>query len=148
MKKSLKILAFLFVMSFGFGVVQGFGQILSGGKEEVWKLEEAFYESFKQGDLKGHLALWHKDAQLLGHKAEYPMRKVSTENYYSGTKFKIESYKLGDPTVDIFGNTAIVYFDVTIKESSGEPPYLLRVIHIWTKQDKKWLLIGGMNNRR
>ncbi len=94
MKKSLRILAFLFVMIFASGVVQGFAQILSGEKEEVWKQEEAFYESFKKGDLKGYMALVHKDAQLWGHMGEPPFKKSWIENYYTGAKFKIESYKL------------------------------------------------------
>jgi ketosteroid isomerase-like protein len=148
MMKSLKILALIFVMIFGFGVVQGFAQILSSEKEEVWKQEEAFYESWKKGDLKGFMALWHKDAQLWSHVDEQPMKKNWVENYFTGAKFKIESYKLKEPTVDIFGNIAIVYFSATVEVSSGEPAYLNRVIHLWTKQDKKWLLIGGMNNRR
>jgi len=147
MEKALKILVFLFVMSLGFGVVQGFGQVSSAEQKEVWKLEEAFYESIKNGDLKGHMALWHKDAQLWGHMAEYPLTKVSYENLFKDAKFKIDSYKLGWPVINIFGNTAIVYFDVTIEGYLREPPHSLRVIHIWMKQDKKWQLIGGLNRK-
>jgi hypothetical protein len=149
MKKSLRILTFLFVMSFAFGVVQGFSQIMSGEKEEVWKLEEAFYESFKNGDLTGHLALLHEDGQLWEPYVPYPLTKAGYENYYGGqVKFKIDSYRLGWPAINIVGNTAIVYFDVKIEGYLRPDLLSARVIHIWTKQDKKWLLTGGMTYRR
>ncbi len=148
MNKWRKMLMFLFVFTFIFGAVQGFGQISSADQKDVWKKEETFHESFKNGDLKGHMALWHKDAQLWPHSAEGPQSKLSVENYYeSQVKFKIDSYKLGWPTINIFGNTAIVYFDVTIEGYLREPPYSARVIHIWMKQDNKWQLIGGMYRR-
>ncbi len=147
MEKSLRILAFLFVMVFAFGVVQGFAQILSGEKAEVWKQEEAFYEFFKNGDLKGHMALWHKDAHLWGFRGEYPLTKISYEGFWGGAKFKIDSYKLEFPVIDIFGNTAIVYFDVKMEGYLREPPHSIRVIHIWMEQDKKWQLIGGLTRR-
>ncbi len=147
MIKSLKILVFIFVLSFAFGVVQGFGQISSSDEKDIWKLEEAFYESFKNGDLDGHMALWHKDALLWGWRSEYPLTKVSYERFWKGAKFKMDSYNLEWPKINIVGNTAIIYFNVTIEGYLTEPPHKLRVIHIWAKQDKNWLFIGGMNRQ-
>ena len=148
MIKSLKILALIFVMIFGFGVVQGFGQISSTDEKDVWKLEEAFYESIKNGDLNGHMALWHKDALLWGWRTEYPLTKVSYERFWKDAKFKIDSYNLEWPKINIVGNTAVVYFAVTLEGYSTEPPHKVRVIHIWTKEDKNWLFIGGMTYKR
>ncbi len=148
MKRSIKVLAFLFIMSFGFGVVQGFAQITSADQKDIWKMEEAFYETFRNGDLKGHMALWHKDARLWGFASEYPTTKTSYERFWEGSKFKIDSYNLDWPVIDIFDNTAIVYFNLKMEGYLREPSLSVRIIHIWTKQDNKWLLIGGMTYRR
>ena len=145
MKNSVRILAALFVISFmGFGVVQGFGQEMSAEQKEVWKMEEAYWEFFKQGDLKGHMALWHKDAQMWSFRGLAPITKGANETYFNDGKFKINSYKLGWPTINIFGNVAIIFYRVTHEGFEDFPPLSMRVIHTWMKQDGKWQLIGGM----
>jgi hypothetical protein len=154
MKYWAKLLTALLGISFlVFGGIKANGQELSGEQKDVWKMEEASWKLFKQGDLKGYLALWHKDALMWRFAALSPGPK----GYYESLKIfpfpweKIPgretiSYQLAWPTINIINNIALVYYRCSI-EGVKRPPFSGRVIHVWMKQEGKWQLIGGMNAR-
>jgi hypothetical protein len=156
MKFSTKLIVALFGISLlFFGGVQAFGQELSVDQKEVWKMEETNWEFFRQGDLKGYLTSWHKDAEVWRSASVGPMPKQSYVRGYEGKKFspfpseKIPgkeaiSYKLGAPRINIFNNIALVFYSCTI-DGVDLFPYSSRVFHVWMKEEGKWQLLGGMN---
>jgi len=156
MKQSTKFFVVLVGLAFLFcGGIKAYGQQYSPEQKEVWKMEEASWELFKQGDLEKYLTLWDKDAEVWGSATEGPMPKRLYVRGYEGKKFfpfpseKIQgkdaiSYKLGAPSINIHDNVALVFYRCTI-EGVDVFPFVARVLHVWQKQGGKWLLIGGMN---
>lgn len=136
------------------GGVKAYGQELSAQQKEVWKMEEASWEFFKQGDLKGYSALWHKNAQVWGYGGDAPITKGNLFEINKSFPFPRKpisgretiSLKLGWPTINIFNNIALVYYRLTI-EGVDVFPFSSRVSHVWMKEEEKWQLIGGMHTK-
>jgi hypothetical protein len=133
---------------------EAMGQQHSPEQKEVWKMEEASWEFFKQKDLEKYLTLWHKDAEVWGYAAEGPKPKRFYERGYEGKKWfpvpseklpgKEISYKLASPSINIHDNIALVFYRCTI-EGVDTFPFVARVFHVWEKQGEKWQFIGGMH---
>jgi len=62
MKYLTKLLVALFEISLLlFTGIRAFGQEWSAEQKEVWKMEIAWWNSWKEGDMKRHMGLLHKN---------------------------------------------------------------------------------------
>ena len=158
MKQSTKFFVVLVGLAFLFcGGIKAYGQQYTPEQKEVWKMEEASWELFKQGDVQKYLTLWNKDAEVWAATTEGPTTKESYSKGCGGEKSffpfpseKVQgkeiSYKLDPPSITIHHNVALVFYRCAIN-GVDVSPFIARVLHVWQKQGGKWLLIGGMNTR-
>ena len=118
-------------------------------KNEVWQLEENYWQYVKNKDLKSYLTLW--DENFIG----YPSTNVIgnkdhitdwiTEMYKDKTgTFK---YELTRKVENVFGEIVIVLYDVAhsfTDDKREAKKSTFKITHTWKKNDKGWLIIGGM----
>lgn len=123
------------------GGVKAFGQEWSDEQKEVWKMEIAYWDYFKEGDIKGYMTLWHKDVIAWPHNSPKPIGKEILEKVMTG-KLKLLSYDLKPLAINIFGNFAFIYYRVNAI-GKDSPNFSARIGHLWMKQDGKWQIIGG-----
>jgi len=144
MKFSTKFLVALLGISLIFlGGTKALGPEWSAEQKEVWKMEVAYWEYFKEGDIKGYMTLWHKDFIGWPHWAPKPVGKEILEKVTAGKPwFKLLSYDLHPLAINMVDNFAFIYYRVNSigvdnKRNSA------RIGHFWMKQDGKWQIIGG-----
>jgi hypothetical protein len=145
MKYATRLMVVLFGISLlFFGGIRAFGQEWSTEQKEVLKMEIAYWDFFKEGNIKGYMELWHKDVIAWPHWAKNPIGKEILEKWAGGPWFKLLSYDLKPLAINIFSNFAIIYYRV---DSVGveNKNYSTRIGHFWMKQDGKWQIIGGYN---
>jgi hypothetical protein len=126
------------------GEIQPFMENWSTEQKEVWEMEEVYWKTFKEGDLKKHMELWHQDAVAWPHWSPEPIGRKVLE---IGVKpfLKVLSYDIKPFTVNIFDKFAEVYYRV--RSSRGDNlNSSVRVIHFWMKQEGRWKLIGGASS--
>ena len=138
MKYSRKILVGLLGISLMFFVgIPAFGQEWSAEQKEVWKMEMAYWDSFKEGDMKRHMELWHKDFIGWPKWAEKPIGKGEMEMGQKSLS-KFSTYEVKDKTIKIINNVAIVFYNYNFPYGHSGV-----ITHIWMKQDGKWQIISG-----
>ena len=144
MKYSTKLLVALFGISLlFFGGAQAFGQEWSAEQKEVWKMEIAYWDFLKEGDIKGYMKLWHKDVIAWPRWAPKPVGKEVLEKKNAGKPwFKLLSYDLKPLAINIVGNFAFIYYRYNNVQVNNQISSA-RIGHIWMKQDGKWQIIGG-----
>ncbi len=143
MKYSTKLMVAIFGISLLlFGGVQAFGQEWSAEQKEVWKMEVAYWDLLKEGNLKGYMELWHKDVIAWPHWAPKP---IGTQGLEKGTipwyQF-VRSYDLKPQAINIFDKFAVIYYRFSWTAPDNRS-FSGRIGHFWMKQDGKWQIIGG-----
>ncbi len=118
-------------------------------KDEVWQLEENYWKYVKEKDFKSYLTLW--DENFLGYPSNNTIGDKAhitdwmTEMYQQTGVF---NYTLTRKVENVFGDIAIVFYDVTHNFTNEKNEILktgsFKIIHTWKKTETGWLIIGGM----
>ena len=119
--------------------------------QDVWQLEEAYWQYVEQKDAYSYDSLWHQD--FVGWQCEEP-RPGGRANIGDWVRALRDedvtvSYELRREAVQQFGNVAVVHYGVTWAfhypdgRVEGEGAWQ-KVFHTWMKTGDQWLIIGGM----
>ena len=118
------------------------GQDRSGDKQEIWKLENAYWEYIKKGETSKFNGLFHNDVIIWPQGVSNPTGRGGEDRIIFGQPgFKILTYSLNPQAANLFENVAIVYYGY----SFITPDKLLhagRMAHVWINQEGKWRIIG------
>jgi ketosteroid isomerase-like protein len=143
-------MAMVFITLFFCGIVifwgsHVIGQEWTAEQKEMWKLVEADYELFKQGDEEGVLASRHEDVVLyLGNLSIPGDKKIPRIRYGKWFEYdKPVNWELKPLEIQVFGNMASIFYEYKYsgKKLSGHGRALMN----WMKHNNKWLIIGGMS---
>ncbi len=138
MKYPTQLLVILFGISLlVFPGIQVFGQEWSPEQKEVWKMEMEYWDSFKEGDMKRHMELWHKDFIGWPSWAPKPIEKAEMEMEQKNLS-KFSNYEVKDRTIRIIQNVAIVFYNYRFPYGHSGV-----IMHVWIKQDGKWQIVSG-----
>jgi hypothetical protein len=148
MKISKKILVIMLSLIFTvFFTVQAFGMEMSAEEKEVWEKVTTAWEAFKKGDMDIDLtANMHKDlvywnwGDLVPRDRERQAKGV-WRHYRLG---KVKSYDIEPIEIKIVGNVAILMYTYNYTNNMDRN-YYNKAIHVYTKHDGKWVLLGGMS---
>lgn len=118
-------------------------------KNEVWQLEENYWNYVKEKDYKSYGTLW--DENFLGYPSNNTIGDKAhitdwmTEMYQQPGVF---NYTLTRKVENVFGDIAIVFYDVSHNFTNEKNEIVkkgsFKIIHTWKKTEKGWLIIGGM----
>lgn len=121
-------------------------QHLSAAEREVWDYEEAYCRYLNANDLNGFMSLWHPN--FMGWPSSQAAAVGKSKIREIIVAYGKLDCQLAHPTVKVFGNTAIAYYELTLsfkgKEDKPETQ-VLKVTHTWLRTDSLWEIIGGMS---
>ncbi|MEJ2318798.1 MAG: nuclear transport factor 2 family protein [Gemmatimonadales bacterium] len=133
------------------GPAAAHAQEFSGAEQEVWSMEETYWERVAAGDVAAYLDLW--DEAFVGWPctAEAPATKEAIGNWVAPVRegtYEI-SYDLVPYAVRVFGDIAVAYYTTPIIYRfanggvDGENE-LWKFVHTWRRDGDTWRIIGGM----
>lgn len=124
-------------------------------KNEVWQMEEKYWDLVKQNDTVSYKKLWHED--FLG----YPSFGAGVGNKSTiaswipklhENKEQTFSYKLYKKGVNMIDDVVMVFYDAdeiwTDKQKREVKKETFKFTHTWKKYGDSWLIIGGMAGRK
>ena len=122
-----------------------------GPEEDVWQMEESYWEIVQARDFEGYLRLWHDD--FVGWQCDEPkpggvegigdwVRNLRDENVEV-------TYELRREAVQPFGPAVVVHYAVrwAFRYPDGRvvgDETWRKIIHTWINEDGRWLIVGGM----
>jgi ketosteroid isomerase-like protein len=133
---------------FALPAVAALGQT-SPGSADVRKTVDAFFAAVTKNDiaaaaryLADDLIYTHSNG-LVESKSEYLARLKSGEQKYS-------SLNLVNPTIRIFGDTAVMNTQIRMQGATKGVPFdnTLFMIHVWVRQGGMWKLVAHQTTRK
>jgi len=125
---------------------------LSPSQQEVWAMEEAYWNYLRNGDLESYMDLWHPDFIGWPRQQTKPVGKQSIRELVGPMLESIQpgslAYTLHRHSVTMFGNIGIAFYLLTgsHKNLDGNTTTISdRLTHTWMKDGGKWRIIGGMS---
>jgi len=143
MKKLCLPVAVLLLLPSAYVVSQEWSAV----QKEIWKVEEETVSAFEKGDVERLMSYVHPDYRGSGHGSPVPIDKsILRKQVEQMTKiYKVEQMFMQPTAIQVFGNTAIVHYIVTIttkplegKEAASQTAYT----DVFVKQGDKWLLVA------
>ncbi len=119
-------------------------------KNEVWQLEENYWNYVKANDLKSYLTLWDENfigypsTNIIGNKAHITDWIADMYKNNTGMTF---NYELTRKAENVFGDIVMVFYDATqiwTNDKNEVKKNTYKLTHTWRKTNKGWLIIGGM----
>jgi ketosteroid isomerase-like protein len=125
--------------------------VAAAEKDDVWKMEEAYWRYVKAGEVDAYISLWHEDFVGWPCSTLQPSRKANIGDWVreirdKGVKVTCELHR---EAVQYFGDVAVVHYSTPLVyeypdgKITGEGE-LLKFTHTWMKVNGQWLIIGGM----
>ncbi len=123
---------------------------LSSAQQELWKMEEAYWFNYKNGDIEGITTFYHADFAGWPSSSRKPIYLTSAKSYLEKLLevWIVKSYKLQPYAIVIHGKIAIIHYLVEIKSESQDGNISVsthRITHTWVNEGNKWKIIGGMS---
>ena len=112
-------------------------------------MEERYWQIIKTLDREGYIALWDDSFVGWPNSLPDPVRtdSIRADPFALLQGLKLKNIQLETKAVQVFGDVALAYY-VAIgtyeKEGGGIEVEALRVHHVWRKNNRGWLIIGGM----
>ena len=129
------------------------GEIKTSVKQienEVWQREMQCGNYVKNNDLQGYLTLWHNN--FIGYSGSDTLTRKNIGSWINESNNKKDQryeFKITKKAVNVFGDVAVVFYDVEDTWMNSKDEVVLKEIykitHTWKKFDKNWLIIGGMS---
>jgi hypothetical protein len=123
-------------------------------EDQVWKMEELYWNYVKDNDIENYLTLWHKDWVGWPGFSAKPIDKSNISDWIpplfadKSKKFDYELKKMavvpfGDDIVAVHYAVGLLSFD---KETGKKTlPKWSKITHTWKRYGEKWLIITGMS---
>ena len=122
-------------------------------ENEVWALEERYWNDVQTSNVDDFMTLWHDDFQGWPATSALPIPKDSVANMLkdpAARNSRLTSYALHRKVVRVFGNTAIAMYAVTftwvdrhgVVERTGQ---WYKLIHTWLRTNHRWKIIGSLS---
>lgn len=122
---------------------------LSAEQEEVWRIEEKYWQMVEAQDRERYIALWDEDFVGWPDNCAAPIRKDVIRSDTFGTLRDMKNFCLEPKAVQVFQDVAITFYVVTAAYTPKEGDYELvtfRCTHTWRKVNGIWRIIGGMSS--
>jgi ketosteroid isomerase-like protein len=121
---------------------------LSPEQEQVWSMEEKYWQIVEARDREGYIALWDEEFVGWPYDSPAPVRKDVIRSDTFGKFEGLTKFQLEPKAVQVFKGVAIAYYTVTAayapKIGTNEV-VAFRCMHTWRKTNGVWLIIGGMS---
>jgi ketosteroid isomerase-like protein len=119
---------------------------MASALQEILELERAMVREFNAGDMQSLLAHFHPG--VIGFSSTQQKRVSGlgamkrTFNYYHQATSHMK-YRIAQPRVKLFGDTAIATFYWTVELGKGRPRHLIkgRGSHVLRREDGKWSIV-------
>ncbi len=113
---------------------------------QILNVEKAMVREFNAGDMESLLSHFHP--RVVGFSSTRQERvsglaaMKKTFDYYHQASSHMK-YRIAEPGVQFFGDTAIATFYWIVELGKGRPRHLIqgRGSHVLTHQDGKWLIV-------
>jgi ketosteroid isomerase-like protein len=122
---------------------------LSAEQEEVWRLEEKYWQIVEARDCDGYIALWDEDFVGWPDNCAAPIRKDVIRSDTFGTLRRLKNFHLEPRAVQVFEEVAITFYLVTAAytpTNGNDELVTFRCTHTWRKVNGVWLIFGGMSS--
>ncbi len=123
----------------------------SGNSQDLWKLENDYWNYVKALDLDGYRKLWHANFVGWPSVSSRPVRKDHITDWIAARTQKgerMESFTLTKAESQRTDNVYVMHYWLTAtwstKEARGNPS-TTRITHTWLKTPDGWQIIGGMS---
>jgi len=120
-------------------------------EQEIWRLEDDYWQYAAAGDVERYLALWHEDFVGWFCGAQNPSRKSTIGEWVRTIRDEGQDliYELENKTSQNFGNLVVVYYTTPVEIVSRDGGHrwageIFKVTHTWMKVGDRWQIIGGM----
>jgi len=119
---------------------------MASALKEILEVEKAMVTEFNAGQVERVLSRFHP--RVIGFSSTQQERvsglggMKKTFNYYRQASAHMK-YRITEPKVQLFGNTAIASFHWTAELGKGRPRHVIkgRGSHVLAHQDGKWLIV-------
>jgi ketosteroid isomerase-like protein len=143
MKKLCLAIAVLLLLPSAYLVAQEW----SAAQKEIWKVEEETMAAFEKGDVEKLMSYIHPDYRGSGHGSPIPVDKSTARKQVElMTKtYKITYYSMQPTAIQVFGNTAIAHYILTMSTKSldgKEAQTQTAWTDVFVKQGDKWLVVA------
>jgi ketosteroid isomerase-like protein len=124
---------------------------LSPDQREIWRAEQKYWELAKDGDAERLIALMHDRVTVWPQFASTPMdsTRVSEDAQIRVQRGLIAAYELSFHSIEMHGDAAIVFYTVSVTNSTTKPDAAPEVwsciTHTWVRDRDGWRLAGGMS---
>jgi ketosteroid isomerase-like protein len=122
---------------------------LSPKQEQVWRMEERYWQIVEARDREGYIALWDEDFVGWPDNCEAPIRKDVIRSDTFGTLCDMKNFHLEPKATQVIQDVAITFYVVTaayIPKGGDHKEVTFRCTHTWRKVNGVWLIIGGMSS--
>jgi ketosteroid isomerase-like protein len=122
---------------------------LSPEQEQVWRMEERYWQVVEARDGEGYIALWDEDFVGWPDNCAAPIRKGAIRSDTFATLRDMKDFHLDPKAVQVFQNVAITFYMVTAAytpKGGNHEKVTFRIAHTWRKVNGVWLIIGGMSS--
>lgn len=124
---------------------------VSAQTDEVWAMEERYWEYVEAGDVENYVMLWHDDFVGWPCNTVHPSRKDHIGDWVQEIRDEgIQvSYDLHREATEYFGDIGVAHYSTPIiyrypdGRVTGENQ-LLKFTHTWVTSDSGWQIITGM----
>lgn len=118
-------------------------------ENQIWRLEEAYWENWIKGDLEGCMSLLHEGFIGWPSSAEKPRDKNAARKFVQDyvDQTKPFAFEIKPSAISIRTDTAVVYYSLTWKDKDGKQTGdSHRITHTWIKREDTWKVLGGMSS--
>ena len=130
----------------GLAASSGFAQ-----RDEVWAMEEKYWQYVQDGDVEKYVSLWHDDFVGWPCSAIHPSRKANIGDWVRAIRDeKIEvTYELNREATEYFGYFSGLHVSTPIVRRHADGTVtgegrLLKFTHTWMRSGGQWQIITGM----
>lgn len=140
----ISILVCIFIVASGFHAL---GTDWTVEQQEILNMEDKYWGSIiKEPNIEAYRNLLHENVSAWPAFHKSPKGKIETANF---VKYIIDnnlynSYEIAPKDVTIYSNIAVIFYDLNLKGDNRSDSS--RVIHMWTKENGVWKMIGGMSS--
>jgi cytochrome bd-type quinol oxidase subunit 1 len=150
MKKTVVSLSVFLVMVVFSGRISA--QEWTKTQQEVWKVVENEWNSWKSGDIETMTGILHEKYQGWNSKDPLPVSKAMIVEYFNAMKdtYKVDYMNINPARITVTDNSAVVNYFYSFQFSSGEgdqkqsKEFKGRSVEFYTREGGKWQLLGDM----
>ncbi len=123
----------------------------SADEQAVWKLEHAYWEYVKAGDLEKYRELWHPSFVGWPSSSAEPVGKDHITDWitaFTQKGLKLRSYEQVPAASHATGDVVVTHYWLTedwVDANGHGEPDTNRITHTWVRTPAGWQIIGGMS---